>query len=93
MTLPTPIAFEVFQSVDELFDRRTALEQTQHIPDMDAFATDWLKLARDFDAAGLLSNAALCRSRGEHYAKIAAQKPGEYVILIDHPFSEVIEVE
>ena len=78
--------------VNSLFDRRTELEQMQNIPDMAEYAEAWSRLAREFDAIPLPSNAALCRSRGIHYAKIAEQKGGEYVILKDPPFSEVIEV-
>lgn len=85
----TPIAFEVFQPYDDLIERRQRLAEMNVIPDMRAYASEWLRLADDFQAAGLLSNAGMCRERGERYAKMAG---GEYIRLTEGSLAELIEV-
>lgn len=85
----TPVAFEVFSPYDDLLERRTMLEQTNHIEDIRAYAAAWLELAEDFQAAGLENNAGTCRERGNRYAAYAG---GEYVRLYEGPIAELIEV-
>jgi hypothetical protein len=87
--LQTPIAFEVFEPYDDLIERRQALADTHTIADMRQYAAAWLQLADDFAAAGLLSNAALCRSQGERYG---AMSGGEYIRLREGSLAELIEV-
>lgn len=84
----TPLAFHVFEPYDDLLERRQVLSDTNVIPDMRAYASEWLRLADDFHSCGLLSNAALCRERGERYAKMAG---GEYIRLQDGTLAELIE--
>lgn len=86
----TPVAFEVFAPQMDLIERRTVLELTNHIPDMRAYAAAWLELANDFYAAGLESNAGMCREKGNRYAALAG---GEYVRLQYGPLAELIEVQ
>ena len=87
MTTPiyTP---EVFESTDDLLERRTRLSQMKEIPDMGRYAQEWAALAADFEACGLLSNAGYCKSRAQHYATMA----GAYIRVIEQPFAELIEV-
>jgi hypothetical protein len=85
----TPVAFEVFSPYDDLLERRTALEQTDNIEDMWTYAAAWLRLADDFQSAGLLTNAANCRERGTRYGGFPG---GEYVRLYEGSLAELVEV-
>jgi hypothetical protein len=88
--LSTPFAFQVFEPYDDLLERRQALADTHTIADMRQYAVAWLQLADDFQSAGLLSNAALCRSQGERYSTFAG---GEYIRLREGSFAELIETQ
>lgn len=77
----------VFVEVDCLISRKTKLANQSTIPDMAAYAEEWNKLAADFEACGLLSNAADCLARYEQYRQI---DPGAYLRLIEPPFAEII---
>lgn len=68
--------------MDELLDRRYALEQMTEIHDVKAYADEWSKLAADFEAVGFASNAAMCWSKAAHYR---AQAAGSYQRVIETP--------
>lgn len=85
----TPLAFHVFEPFDGLLERRQVLSEMNVIPDMRAYASAWLQLADDFQSVGLLSNAGICRERGNRYAAMAG---GEFIRLTDGSISELIEV-
>ena len=87
--MTTPLAFYVFQPYDDLIERRQRLAETNVIPDMRAYASEWLQLADDFQSAGLLSNAGACRERGERYAQMAG---GEYIRLQEGSLAELLGV-
>jgi hypothetical protein len=81
---------ELFAPQDDLLERRMTLSNMNDIPDMQAYAAAWLKLAEDFDLCGLVNNASYCRSRGNHYKSLTMVKA---VRIIDTPFAELVEVE
>jgi len=85
MTLYTP---EIFTSFDCLLERRVRLEQMTEIQDMQAYAVEWQKLADDFREIGLLSNAAMCETKAQHYSEMS----GAYERKIELPFAELIPV-
>lgn len=84
------LEFVLFSPHEDLIERRMVLSQMQTIPDMRAYASAWLQLADDFQVCGLLSNAAMCKAKGDYYAEFAG---GEYIRLIDGSFAELIAVE
>ena len=53
--------------MDKLLDRRWELELIAEIPDAQVYAAGWRKLAADFRAAGMYTNAAMCDAKAEHY--------------------------
>lgn len=87
----TLIQFEtqLFVEADCLVSRKLALANQANIPDMQAYAEEWNRLAADFESCGLLNNAEDCRTRWQHYKQIGK---GEYIRLVDLPFSELIPV-
>lgn len=80
---------EYFDPTNDLLERRTALSMQNEILDMAKYALAWERLAADFSACGLVSNAEYCRSRGRHYGAMAG---GEYIKLVEGPLSEIIQV-
>jgi hypothetical protein len=80
---------QLLENIDDLTRRKLELSFMQNIPDMCQYAKSWNNLAVDFEAAGMLSNAEYCRSRGKHYAELAG---GEYLRLIEQPLAELIQV-
>jgi len=46
--------------IDQLINRRTALELQTEIPDMKDYSEAWNKLGADFLAVGMENNAAYC---------------------------------
>ena len=74
---------------DELTARYLDLSDIQSIPNVARYAFEWKMLADDADANGRPSLAAMCHARAAHYGKLVG---GEYLRLIDLPFSELIMV-
>ena len=74
---------------DDLISRKLALSQQTEIPDMATYANAWSKLATDFEACGLLNNAADCEARFYYYRNMAS---GAYIREIEMPFAELIPV-
>jgi hypothetical protein len=77
---------QIFISTDTLMSRKLRLAQQTQIPDMQAYAEEWNKLAADFEGCGLMNNAADCIARYEHYKKMS----GTYLRRIEMPFAELI---
>jgi hypothetical protein len=75
---------------DPLMTRYFELCQTQNIPDMERYAQSWYVLAGEFIRAFRLAMAEACIGRWKQYIK---EQGGEYVRLIEQPFSELILVE
>ena len=71
-----------------LDERYLELSGRQSIAKMARYAFEWSVLGEDMDKAGRPATADECLSRGKHYGVMAG---GEYVRLIDMPFSEVIK--
>lgn len=74
---------------DELMERYNELAFTQHIPNIARYAFEWKTLGDDCDKAGRVTLAGMCHSRADYYGKEAG---GEYLRLIELPFSELIQV-
>jgi hypothetical protein len=79
---------QLFVEADCLISRKLELAQRSNIEDMQAYAEEWERLAADFDAAGLVSNAEDCRTRWQHYKQFS----GEYIRLTDAPFADLLPV-
>lgn len=71
-------------NIDQLLNCKVALGLQTEIPDMSDYALQWLVLAGEFDAVGMLSNAQYCRDRGEHYAELA---DGNYSRVLEGSFA------
>lgn len=54
-------------NVQELQERRLALEQASSVQDLPSYAEEWNRLAADFEAAGCPAAAEACRQRWQHY--------------------------
>lgn len=78
--------------IDELQKCKLELSLIQNIGNMRDYAAAWLKLSRAYRAVGFRSNADYCKSRGIYYSRIARIAGGEFVRLIEQPFSELVEV-
>lgn len=66
------------------------LARMQNIPSLGIYSQAWYSLAKQFDSCGMEFNAQECRTRGEHYDKMAG---GEYVRLFEGQVAELIIVE
>jgi hypothetical protein len=75
---------------DALMNRYYALADTQTIDSMEVYAQSWYILAADFGGAGRPAMAESCIGRWKQYRNEPA---GEYIRLIEMPFSELIPVE
>jgi hypothetical protein len=87
--IATQFETQLFTSTDCLISRKLALAQQTEIPDMAAYAEEWNKLAADFEACGLMNNAADCEARFVYYRDM---NPGAYIRKIEMPFADIVQV-
>ncbi len=73
---------------DELMQRYYELSMLQNI-NIARYAFAWRTLAEDAAKADRPALASMCASRADFYGK---QAGGEYIRLIETPFSELIQV-
>lgn len=74
---------------DELMERYNRLAFQQEIPNVARYAFEWKILGEDCDIAGRPALASMCHSRANFYGE---QAGGEYLRLIELPFSELLQV-
>lgn len=77
-------------TTDPILSRYLQLSRTQNIPDLKAFAADWLDLADQALQDNRPFSAESYRKRGEWYMQ---QGEGEAVRIIEGSFSELILVD
>lgn len=58
--------------MSDLIQRRYQLEKQTDIKDIQAYSMEWRKLAADFRALGMTSNADLCDSKAAHYSGLGS---------------------
>ena len=78
-----------FPALDNLMTRYYELTQTQTIPNIVRYAFAWRVLAEDFEMDKRVAMSEMCHARARFYGR---QAGGEYIRLIDMPFSELIAV-
>lgn len=66
-------------TIQELRQRKRALERITSIPDLLLYAEAWNVLGAEFQAMGMTANADACWQRFRHYRDL---KPDEYAGLI-----------
>lgn len=81
---------EIFSKRYDLEKQKLLLANMILIPDMLWYAAAWLQLAGEYQAIEMLCNESYCRSRGEHYGKIAQ---GAYIKRVDGCLAELVEVK
>ena len=74
---------------DALMERYNGLAFQQEIPNIARYAFEWKTLGDDCDIAGRPALAQMCHSRAKLYGE---QAGGEYIRLIETPFSELVAV-